>query len=75
MADIDCAFLERKEGENKRSKVTFNGLLDAIDGVAAGEGRLLLATTNHIECLDPALIRPGRIDRKIYIGYARREQA
>ena len=69
------AFIARKEGEDKRSKVTFSGLLNAIDGVAAGEGRLLMATTNHIELLDPALIRPGRIDRKIYIGYARREQA
>ena len=75
MEDIDCAFIERKQGEDKLSKVTFSGLLNAIDGVAAGEGRLLLATTNHIDRLDPALIRPGRIDRKVYIGYARREQA
>ena len=73
--DIDCAFLERKEGDDKRSKVTFSGLLNAIDGVAAGEGRLLFATTNHIQRLDPALIRPGRIDRKIYIGFATTEQA
>ena len=75
MEDIDCAFLERKEGEDKRSKVTFSGLLNAIDGVAAGEGRLLFTTTNHIERLDPALIRPGRIDRKLFIGHANREQA
>jgi chaperone BCS1 len=75
MEDIDCAFLERKEGEDKRSKVTFSGLLNAIDGVAAGEGRILFATTNHIARLDPALIRPGRIDRKLYIGTADREQA
>ena len=74
MEDIDCAFIERKEGDDKRSKVAFSGLLNSIDGVAAGEGRLLMATTNHIELLDPALIRPGRIDRKIYIGYARRER-
>jgi mitochondrial chaperone BCS1 len=75
MEDIDCAFLERKDGDDKRSKVTFSGLLNAIDGVAAGEGRLLFATTNHIERLDPALIRPGRIDRKLYIGYATANQA
>jgi mitochondrial chaperone BCS1 len=75
MEDIDCAFIERKDGDDKRSKVTFSGLLNAIDGVAAGEGRLLFATTNHIERLDPALIRPGRIDRRMYIGYATREQA
>jgi mitochondrial chaperone BCS1 len=75
MEDIDCAFIERKEGDDKRSKVTFSGLLNAIDGVAAGEGRLLFATTNHIQRLDPALIRPGRIDRKLFIGYASRRQA
>lgn len=75
MEDIDCAFIDRKDGDDKRSKVTFSGLLNAIDGVAAGEGRLLFATTNHIERLDPALIRPGRIDRKMFIGYATKEQA
>ncbi len=75
MEDIDCAFIDRKDGDDKRSKVTFSGLLNAIDGVAAGEGRLLFATTNHIERLDPALIRPGRIDRKVFIGFATHEQA
>jgi chaperone BCS1 len=75
MEDIDCAFLDRKEGDDKRSKVTFSGLLNAIDGVAAGEGRLLYATTNHIDRLDPALIRPGRIDRKLVIGFATTSQA
>src|SRR5690606_7749955 len=50
---------------NKKDKsigITFSGLLNAIDGVASGEGRLLFMTTNHPERLDPALIRPGRID-------------
>jgi mitochondrial chaperone BCS1 len=74
MEDIDCAFLERKEESSKLSKVTFSGLLNALDGVAAGEGRLLFATTNHLERLDPALIRPGRIDRKLHIGNANAEQ-
>jgi mitochondrial chaperone BCS1 len=75
MEDIDCAFLERKEDADKRSKITFSGLLNALDGVAAGEGRILFATTNHHDRLDPALIRPGRIDRKVYIGFAQEEQA
>jgi chaperone BCS1 len=75
LEDVDCAFIERKEGDDKRSKVTFSGLLNAIDGVAAGEGRILFATTNHIQRLDPALIRPGRIDRKLFIGYATPQQA
>jgi chaperone BCS1 len=64
----------RKSSEEKTSRITFSGLLNAIDGVAAGEGRLLFATTNHPERLDPALIRPGRIDRRVEIGHADREQ-
>lgn len=72
--DIDCVFVERTATEDKQNKLTFSGLLNAIDGVAAGEGRILFATTNHIERLDPALIRPGRIDRKEVIGNADRSQ-
>ncbi|KAG5802783.1 hypothetical protein H9Q74_013603 [Fusarium xylarioides] len=45
--------------------VTLSGLLNAVDGVASQEGRLLIMTTNHIEKLDDALIRPGRIDKKV----------
>ncbi|THH09776.1 hypothetical protein EW145_g1783 [Phellinidium pouzarii] len=44
------------------SGVTLSGLLGAIDGVAAQEGRLLFATTNKYGALDPALVRPGRLD-------------
>ena len=50
--------------------LTFSGLLNALDGVAASEERLLFMTTNHVDRLDPALIRPGRVDVKEYIGWA-----
>jgi chaperone BCS1 len=72
--DIDCAFVARQAGDEKSNKVTFSGLLNAMDGVAAGEGRILFATTNHVERLDPALIRPGRIDRRMENGLASRDQ-
>lgn len=72
--DIDCAFVARKGGDDKANRVTFSGLLNALDGVAAGEGRILFATTNHPKRLDPALVRPGRIDRKFYLGLADSEQ-
>jgi mitochondrial chaperone BCS1 len=75
MEDIDCAFAERTGTAEKQNRLTFSGLLNAIDGVAAGEGRILFATTNHLERLDPALIRPGRIDRKVEIAVATRDQA
>lgn len=72
--DIDCVFVERKAAEDKQNKLTFSGLLNGLDGVAAGEGRVLFATTNHPERLDPALVRPGRIDRRELIGHADRDQ-
>ena len=49
--------------------VTLSGVLNAIDGVASGEGRILVATTNHMESLDAALIRDGRFDLKVRIDY------
>lgn len=56
--------------------MTFSGLLNAVDGVASSTSqRILFMTTNHIEKLDPALIRPGRVDLKEYIGDATVAQA
>jgi mitochondrial chaperone BCS1 len=77
MEDIDCIFEQRtkSDGVPNGNSVTFSGLLNAIDGVAASEGRLLFMTTNHIEKLDPALVRPGRCDVKVFIGDADQEQA
>jgi chaperone BCS1 len=57
------------EGDSlDRAGVSLATLLNAIDGVLASEGRLLILTTNHLEKLDPALIRPGRIDKKVFMG-------
>jgi chaperone BCS1 len=53
---------DKKDGSQGGGFTTLSGLLNAIDGVAAPEGRLLVMTSNHPEHLDPALIRPGRID-------------
>lgn len=50
-------------------------LLNAIDGVASQDGRLLFLTTNNLEALDPALVRPGRCDRTFYLGNATEEMA
>lgn len=56
--------------------MTFSGLLNAVDGVASSTSqRILFMTTNHISKLDPALIRPGRVDLKEYIGDATPSQA
>ncbi|KAH6618052.1 BCS1 N terminal-domain-containing protein [Chaetomium sp. MPI-SDFR-AT-0129] len=43
-------------------RLSLSGLLNILDGVASQEGRVLIMTTNHVEKLDKALIRPGRVD-------------
>eukprot|EP01094_Clydonella_sp_ATCC50884_P018290 TRINITY_DN3368_c0_g1_i4.p1 TRINITY_DN3368_c0_g1~~TRINITY_DN3368_c0_g1_i4.p1 ORF type:complete len:146 (+),score=33.31 TRINITY_DN3368_c0_g1_i4:692-1129(+) len=55
--------------------VTFSGLLNALDGVASGEERIVFMTTNYPERLDAALTRPGRVDMVQYIGHATESQA
>ena len=54
-----CLQREHAKSGGASSTITFSGLLNAIDGVAAQEGRLLCLTTNRVDRLDPALIRPG----------------
>ncbi|KAH9428653.1 hypothetical protein MCOR02_011199 [Pyricularia oryzae] len=52
-----------------------SGLLNAIDGVAAHEGRILIMTTNKPEILDEALIRSGRVDLQVAFRNATQQQA
>ncbi|KAG0231990.1 hypothetical protein BGX31_005309 [Mortierella sp. GBA43] len=72
--DVDSAFVQR-DSKEAGHRVTFSGLLNAIDGLAAQEGRIFCLTTNHLDRLDEALIRPGRIDVRIHFGKATRDQA
>merc|ERR1711871_1632395 len=51
------------------------GILNVLDGVVDTPGRLVILTSNHPEVLDPALIRPGRIDRQIYLGHLQPKEA
>jgi len=59
----NCAF------RNKRDELNLTGILNVLDGVVDTPGRMLIITTNHPEVLDLALIRPGRIDKKILLGH------
>ncbi|KAH8824515.1 P-loop containing nucleoside triphosphate hydrolase protein [Flagelloscypha sp. PMI_526] len=52
------------------TSVTMSGLLNVLDGVGSDEGRIFFATTNYPQRLDPALSRPGRIDRQIGYSHA-----
>jgi chaperone BCS1 len=78
LEDADAAFNNRRQVDAdgfSGMTVTFSGLLNALDGVAAGEERVAFLTTNHIDRLDEALIRPGRVDMIERIGEATRYQA
>ena len=84
--DIDAATRSREQIEELTKKsngpeqdiphtgVTLSGLLNAIDGIGATEGYILVMTTNYAEKLDDALIRPGRIDYKIPFTWATSDQ-
>lgn len=79
LEDIDCAGLERRDlkdsaGCSSEKKVSLSGLLNAIDGVTSSEGRILIMTTNHEEQLDPALLRPGRVDITYQFSLATKDQ-
>lgn len=61
-------FVSVKAAYDGLNRVTFSGLLNCLDGVASTEARILFMTTNYLDRLDPALVRPGRVDVKEYIG-------
>ncbi|KAJ7752898.1 P-loop containing nucleoside triphosphate hydrolase protein [Mycena metata] len=90
MEDIDAAFVQslnrddpQNDADNDKpgarpqptGKLSLSGLLNALDGVAAAEGRLLYATTNKYLALDEALCRPGRMDVHVEFKLASKFQA
>jgi chaperone BCS1 len=72
LEDIDAVFTGRAT-DNEKS-VSFSGLLNALDGIGSKDGNIVFMSTNHIEQLDPALLRAGRSDLKIHFGSATRYQ-
>lgn len=72
--DFDSFFQGRKN-TNMKSKVTFSGLLNAINGAISTPGRIIILTTNHVSKLDPALARVGRIDKRFHLDYVDMHQA
>ncbi|KAI3450990.1 hypothetical protein Pfo_007655 [Paulownia fortunei] len=77
--DIDCsAQMHDRDGDtdsepedSSNTKLTLSGVLNFIDGLwsTCGDERIIIFTTNHKEKLDPALLRPGRMDMHIHMGY------
>ena len=68
--DTDEEAAPKKSGQPPQSKggVTLSGLLNAVDGLGATEGRILIITTNDPSKLDPALVRAARVDLTVTIG-------
>lgn len=80
MEDVDCIFRDREEdnqgdGVTAKSRITLSTFLNCLDGVNASEKSTVIMTTNHIETLDSALIRPGRIDMKVELNECDKFQA
>lgn len=84
--DIDCHDISKRvPREGAKAGVSSSGvalmqmnigtLLNAIDGINPAEEMLIVMTSNNPDVLDPALVRPGRIDRKIHLGLCTRDHA
>ncbi|KAK5126711.1 hypothetical protein LTR85_009645 [Meristemomyces frigidus] len=70
-----CDDDDEDDEDNEQQGITLSALLNVLDGIASAEGRIILMTSNFPDSLDKALIRPGRIDRKVLFGYASHEVA
>ena len=69
--EIDAVCRQRGSGlggGHDEREQTLNQLLVEMDGFSANEGVVVLAATNRVDILDPALLRPGRFDRLVYVG-------
>ncbi|KAK9664452.1 hypothetical protein RND81_14G042900 [Saponaria officinalis] len=66
--ELDAIAPARKEGGDELSQRLVATLLNLMDGMSRLEGLLIIAATNRVECIEPALRRPGRLDREIELG-------
>lgn len=67
LEDVDSVFVGREPADDA-IKLTFDCLLNCIDGAMESSGILTVITTNRREALDPALLRPGRVDLEVEFG-------
>ena len=59
---------DARYGGNDEREQTLNQLLVEMDGFGVNEGIIVMAATNRVDILDPAIMRPGRFDRKVVVG-------
>merc|ERR1711924_238212 len=84
MGDVDCVSDVVLSREAKGADATpagsddrlsLAGLLNVLDGVVDSPGRIVIMTSIHPEKLDPALVRPGRINLALYLGFVTADSA
>lgn len=73
--EIDTIVNSRQNELGEKEKVILSELLNFLDGPSSPDSCIIIATTNHIEKLDPAIIRSGRFDIKIQMGKISRDLA
>jgi hypothetical protein len=66
--------VETTKGSTTGNGVSLSGILNVFDGPATPHGLIFFVTTNNKDALDPAIFRPGRIDKDIEFGYVNEEQ-
>lgn len=72
LEDLDvlgATSLVDRDAEYEKESVTMSGLLNVLDGNMTPHGMILIATTNHAENIDPAIVRSGRIDLSMTLDY------
>lgn len=67
-----CSTMGPMMSSNQPDNITLDDILNLWDGIRENTGRIMIITTNHYDRLDPALIRPGRIDMALNLGNATR---
>lgn len=66
--EIDAVGKARGDGRNDEREATLNELLTQIDGFEDSSGVIIIGATNKIDMIDDALLRPGRFDRRVFVG-------
>lgn len=81
--DLQSAFNQAQSGivavedidATSNDKITDSGLLNAVDGIASRDGRILVITSNKPDMINPTLLRPGRIDKRVTFDPLQRDAA
>lgn len=74
LEDIDALFSVTRNRLHNDCPLTFSGFLNGLDGLGSPSGQIIMMTTNHVERLDPALVRAGRVDVRAELPLATEAQ-